>query len=185
MKNNVKERILLYLKNKGIAITRARTGLGWSKNSLPKSNNLTTDRDGEIVHHYSDVNSTSLLTGQGFMTYQVEEASLPDKVVDSFRLVPLVNAEARERDMAIMQSGRSMMPTVPSGSILLIRKTDGWMGNFRFGNIFLLVLMDRHRTTKRIRRYDENTKDSVPYSHTTLTCCRKGCRRATLPRCGK
>lgn len=76
MKNNVKERILLYLKNEDIAITRARTGLGWSKNSLLKSNNLTTNRNGEIVHHYSDVNSTSLLTGEGFMTYQVEKVSL-------------------------------------------------------------------------------------------------------------
>lgn len=98
----------------------------------------------------------------------------------SFRLVPLVNidsvggihsensispseqyvlkmmpfTEAREGDVAILQTGNSMSPTIPAGSALLIREVVDWREYFGYGSIYVLWLRDGRRITKEIRRYD-------------------------------
>lgn len=106
---------------------------------------------------------------------------------DDFRLVPLVNidsvggihsqnsvttseqyimkmipfTEAREGDRAIFQSGNSMTPTIPAGSVLLIREVVDWQEYFGYGNIYVLWLRDGRRITKEVRRYDEDPKNYV------------------------
>lgn len=98
----------------------------------------------------------------------------------SFRLVPLVNidsvggihsensitpseqyilkmmpfSEAREGDVAILQTGNSMYPTIPAGSVLLIREVVDWREYFGYGSIYVLWLRDGRRITKEVRRYD-------------------------------
>lgn len=105
----------------------------------------------------------------------------------SFRLVPLINidsvggmhsenaitlseqhivkmmpfSEAREGDVAIMQSGSSMYPIIPSGSALLIREVVDWREYFGYGNIYVLWLKDGRRITKEIRRYDPDPRNYV------------------------
>lgn len=105
----------------------------------------------------------------------------------SFRMVPLINidsvggihsdnaiiqseqyvikmmpfTEAREGDVAIMQSGNSMYPTIPSGSALLIREVVDWREYFGYGNIYVLWLKDGRRITKEVRRYDADPKNFV------------------------
>lgn len=69
--------------------------------------------------------------------------------------------EAREGDVAILQSGNSMYPTIPSGSALLIREVEDWQDYFGYGNIYVLWLRDGRRITKEIRRYDEDPKNYV------------------------
>lgn len=104
-----------------------------------------------------------------------------------FRLVPLVNidsvggihtdnsidlseqyiikmmpfADAMHGDVAILQSGNSMYPTIPPGSALLIREVKDWREYFGYGNIFVLLLKDGRRITKEVRRYDEDPLNYV------------------------
>lgn len=105
----------------------------------------------------------------------------------SFRLVPLINidsvggihsdnittpseqyiirmmpfTEAKEGDIAIIQSGNSMYPTIPPGSALLIREVIGWKEYFGYGGIYVIWLKDGRRITKEIRRYDADPKNYV------------------------
>lgn len=73
--------------------------------------------------------------------------------------VPFVNA--REGDKAIFQSGTSMIPTIPPGSILQIREVVNWKEYFGYGNIFVIELKDGRRITKEVRRYDENPQEYI------------------------
>lgn len=117
----------------------------------------------------------------------VESEVMPVNSAKNFRLVPLINidsvggihssnlfqpdeqyvlkwmpfTEAREGDVAILQSGNSMYPTIPSGSVLLIREVIDWREYFGYGNIYVLWLRDGRRITKEIRRYDPDPKNYV------------------------
>lgn len=75
------------------------------------------------------------------------------------RMMPFT--EAREGDVAILQTGNSMSPTIPSGSALLIREVADWREYFGYGNIYVLWLRDGRRITKEIRRYDADPKNYV------------------------
>ena len=104
-----------------------------------------------------------------------------------FRLVPLINidsvggihsvnsidfseqyvikmlpfADALPDDVAILQSGNSMYPTIPSGSALLIREVKNWREYFGYNDIFVLLLKDGRRITKEVRRYDRDPQNYV------------------------
>lgn len=69
--------------------------------------------------------------------------------------------EARDGDVAILQSGNSMYPTIPSGAALLIREVVDWREYFGCGNIYVLWLRDGRRITKEVRRYDADPKNYV------------------------
>ena len=75
------------------------------------------------------------------------------------RMMPFT--EAREGDVAILQSGNSMYPTIPSGAALLIREGVDWREYFGYGSIYVLLLRDGRRITKEVRRYDEDPKNYV------------------------
>lgn len=63
----VKDRIIEYLNYKGISITRAEVELGWSKGALLKANSISSDRLGEFILQYKDVNLNWLITGASEM----------------------------------------------------------------------------------------------------------------------
>lgn len=63
----VRERISEYLDYKGVTITKAEHDLGWSKSSLLKSKNVSSDKVSEFVLFYDDVSPEWLLTGKGDM----------------------------------------------------------------------------------------------------------------------
>lgn len=69
--------------------------------------------------------------------------------------------DAREGDICIIQSGDSMTPTCPAGSLLLIRRVESWREYLGYGNIFVLELTDGRRITKEVTKYAENPKDYV------------------------
>lgn len=132
-----------------------------------------------------------LLTGEGAMLKPNGKDSeiLDDRKKDfsDYGLVPLVNidsvggihsdnaiatdeqyvmklipfSEARPDDRAIFQSGNSMYPIIPSGSVLLIREVVDWKEYFGYGSIYVLWLRDGRRITKEVRRYDPDPKNYV------------------------
>lgn len=75
------------------------------------------------------------------------------------RYVPFVNG--RKGDLAIYQSGDSMSPTIPAGSLIHIREVKGWRDYFGYGNIYVIVLKDGRRLTKEIAKYENDPKNYV------------------------
>lgn len=73
--------------------------------------------------------------------------------------IPFVNAQ--EGDIAIIQTGISMTPTIPPGSILQLRKVENWKEYFGYGNIFVIELTDGRRITKEVTRYDSNPSEYI------------------------
>lgn len=69
--------------------------------------------------------------------------------------------DAREDDVAIYQSGDSMTPGIPSGSILHIRQVHDWQEYFGYGDTFVLWLKDDRRITKQVLKYGRDPKNYV------------------------
>lgn len=67
------------------------------------------------------------------------------------RMIPF--PDARPGDVAILQSGNSMSPTIPAGAIMQIRRVDGWREYFGYGSDFVLWLSDDRRITKQVIKY--------------------------------
>lgn len=75
------------------------------------------------------------------------------------RMIPF--PAALPGDVAILQSGNSMSPTIPSGAILQIRRVEGWREYFGYGNDFVLWLSDDRRITKQVLKYEPDPKNYV------------------------
>lgn len=144
----------------------------------------------KLTAAFPDISEIWLKDGIGDMydTSKSINQSNTDKIAkEDFRMVPLINidsvggirskneitfdeqyvirmmpfTEAREGDVAILQTGNSMSPTIPPGSALLIREVEDWQEYFGYGNIYVLWLRDGRRITKEIRRYDADPKNYV------------------------
>lgn len=130
-----------------------------------------------------------MLKPNGLADEEENDSSLEEQLEASgnFRMVPLINidsvggihssnvidpseqyvikmmpfTEARDGDVAILQTGNSMYPTIPPGSALLIREVVDWREYFGYGNIYVLWLRDGRRITKEVRRYDPDPKNYV------------------------
>ena len=115
----------------------------------------------------------------------IKEDAAPPK--DNYRLVPIIHidsvggmhsqnsivqepqyiegyapfAGAKEGDVCIIQSGDSMIPTCPAGSLLLVRQVLDWREYFGYGNIFVLVLTDGRRITKEVTKYAPDPQNYV------------------------
>ena len=137
------------------------------------------------------LSSSWLLTGEGNMLKKDDKTILRKDVIEkgenNYKLVPIVHIDsvggmrsnnsitdepqyiegyipfvnAHDDDKAIFQSGTSMIPTIPPGSIMQLREVKNWREYFGYGNIFVIELTDGRRITKEVRRYDENPKDYV------------------------
>ena len=77
----------------------------------------------------------------------------------TIRMIPFI--EARDGDVAILQTGNSMYPTIPTGSVLLIREVVDWQEYFGYGGLFVLWLKDGRRITKVVQRYNPDPKSYV------------------------
>lgn len=78
------------------------------------------------------------------------------------RMIPFDGA--RPGDAAIMQSGDSMDPIIPSGSVLHIRKVEQWREFLDYNCVYVLLLKDDRRITKLVRKFDEDP-------HNYILCC--------------
>lgn len=137
--------------------------------------------EGEMLKHSVDfgTSSTSAVSGKPFKTYFKEE---------NIRMVPLLNIDsvggmhsanevgeyepeyvldvlpfkgAMQGDVAIKETGDSMSPKIPSGAILLLRRVMEWQEYFGYGHVFVLILTDGRRITKRVTKCVENPREYV------------------------
>lgn len=128
----------------------------------------------------------NMLRGEGSMLNAAGKNAPTDDSTKPFALVPLINidsvggvhsnntisaseqytinkipfTDAREGDVAILQSGNSMSPTIPPGSVLLIREVVDWREYLDSG-VYVIWLKDDRRITKEIRRYAPDPQNYV------------------------
>lgn len=140
----------------------------------------------KIIEVFPEINMDWLMTGHGEMLRNNKNEATT-KEGTNYRLVPIIHIDsvggmrsnnsitselqyiegyvpfvnAHEGDRAIFQSGTSMIPTIPPGSIMQIREVVNWKDFFGYGNIFVIELKDGRRITKEVRRYDENPREYV------------------------
>lgn len=89
--------------------------------------------------------------------YSSNELASSEQYVE--RMLPFPGA--RYGDVAILQSGSSMAPTIPAGAILQIRRVDNWQEYFGYGGDFVLWLNDDRRITKQVLKYEPDPANYV------------------------
>ena len=143
----------------------------------------------KILNFYQDINRVWLLTGEGEMlkTSLNEIAETTQTKNNNYKLVPLYNFDtvggmnvsaevidnaeyidsyipfpnANTTDICIPVTGSSMIPTYPSGCIVLLREVQLWREYFGYGNVFVLFLKDGRRILKEVQKSNEDTKENV------------------------
>ena len=142
-----------------------------------------------ICENYPQFNKSWLLTGEGNMLKEPIRNAPPaeEEPNANYRLVPIVHIDsvgglhsnnamsdapqyiegyvpfvnAREDDRAIYESGNSMIPTIPPGSLIQIRKVESWREYFGYGNIYVIELTDGRRVTKEVAKYEPDPKNYI------------------------
>ena len=75
------------------------------------------------------------------------------------RMIPFEGA--RVGDVAIMQSGDSMYPNIPAGSVMHLRKVEQWREFIDYDTVYVLWLQDDRRITKLVRKFEEDPKKYI------------------------
>lgn len=135
---------------------------------------------------YLNINTSWLLTGNGEMIKQEEKEGTTKRqsiseTADGYKLVPLYNMDARggfganyevdcteyvvdhipfkdakDKDICVPVSGKSMMPTFCPGTVVLLHEIENWIEFLETGQIYVLILKDGRRLIKELRRSEED-----------------------------
>lgn len=117
-------------------------------------------------------------------TKKEEKLTEPEEVITSsgnYKLVPLYNMDARggfgandevdcteyvvdlipfkdakDKDICVPVSGKSMMPTFCPGTVVLLHEIENWIEFLETGQIYVLILKDGRRLIKELRRSEED-----------------------------
>ncbi|MCD9575470.1 S24 family peptidase [Flavobacterium soyae] len=107
------ERIREYLDYKGITKYKFCNDLGFSNKFLDNSSNMGTDKACKILHHYPEINSEWLLTGNGAMIKEdntnIVIMNNDRKTIDSLHVsqeIPLYDLEAVAGLRELFSSGK-------------------------------------------------------------------------------
>ncbi|MCC8119453.1 MAG: helix-turn-helix domain-containing protein [Bacteroidales bacterium] len=178
-----------YLRSKGLVHTQKELAelLGKDKATISLAfkgdeRYLTKGFAKDFCRTFTNISLEWLATGDGTMLVSVDAPKEDDGT--EYRMIPIVHidsvggmysenselapeyterlipmTDARQGDLAIYQSGDSMSPSIPSGSLLHIREVIGWQEYIGYGNVFVLLLDDGRRITKEIQRYNEDPKN--------------------------
>ena len=185
---STRERLKSYLRKKQISEAVFENAAKLSRGFVSKVGDSIREANLiKISQSYPDLNLAWLKTGEGEMLRDGAEEKPAATPKDNYRLVPIIHidsvggmhshnsivqepqyiegyapfAGAKEGDVCIIQSGDSMIPTCPAGSLLLVRQVLDWREYFGYGNIFVLVLTDGRRITKEVTKYAPDPQNYV------------------------
>lgn len=143
------------------------------------SRGISTDIAYRVLQKFPKINASWLLTGEGEMLkYNTSTTAKLDNDMNGYRMVPVYNFDvvggmhswgevvdsptyiekyvpftgAAQGDICVHVTGNSMMPTYSSGSLLLIRKVEGWREYFGYGHCYVLLLKDGRRILKEVQK---------------------------------
>lgn len=188
---DIKERFDAFIRYKGLSRRRFQDIIEVSNSYIQNiSKGISNEVLNRISIQFPELNIEWLVRGVGEMIIN-EEQKKQDQAVSiqnvNYKLVPIIHidsvggihssnaivgepqyiegytpfTDAKDDDICIIQSGNSMTPTCPSGSLLLLREVSNWKEYFGYGNIFVIELTDGRRITKEVSRYNENPKDFI------------------------
>lgn len=188
MKDTVKERLIEFLKFKGVTKSEFGKRIGVSNayvTSIRKS--IQPDKIQAIALNYPDLNTSWLLTGEGEMLKESQRnAAVSKKPTGSLPLIPieavagfpgdddtgvkLVDCEqyhvpefaAKGAQFLIRVSGSSMYPKYSNGDILACRKIDS-VTFFQWGKVYVLDT-NQGALVKRLFEDEENQNNVVCHS---------------------
>lgn len=80
-----------------------------------------------------------------------DEVDCTKYVVD---LIPF--KDAKDKDICVPVSGKSMMPTFCPGTVVLLHEIENWIEFLETGQIYVLILKDGRRLIKELRRSEED-----------------------------
>lgn len=185
--SEIKDRLLKFISNAGITVSEFEKRASLSNGAVSKTNNnIRKSTLNSISLAFPNLNMDWLINGNGEMLKPHTDKLDIEENTD-FSLVPLINIDsvggmdssnvltsgeqfverlipftgAKKGDRAIYQSGDSMLPTIPPGSVLQIRKVDDWQEYFGYGGVFVLWLKDDRRITKQVMKYTPDPKNYV------------------------
>lgn len=187
MSTDIIQRLKLYLCTKSLSVREFERKCELSNGVAGRLSTTTSPKTLKRISENSDLNVDWLVTGEGEMLIEKESPIESTEAGDSQTLIPLVHIDSvggvrskneltsseqyiermipfpdgRPGDVAIIQSGNSMAPTIPAGAILQIRKVEGWREYFGYGNDFVLWLSDDRRITKQVLKYSPDPKNYV------------------------
>lgn len=144
----------------------------------------------KISDTFPELDINWLLTGEGEM---LKGAKISSPICDSqqtYRVIPIYNldavggrvngevdiaeykigempfVDAKEGDICVPVSGKSMLPTYPAGTFVQLRAIERWREYTELGQIYVIVLKDGRRLIKEIRCSEENKRDNfILFSH--------------------
>lgn len=188
MENTVKERLIEFLKFKGVSKSEFGERIGVSNayvTSIRKS--IQPDKIQAIALNYPELNTAWLLTGEGEMLKATQSnATVSKKPTGSLPLIPieavagfpgddetgvkLVDCEqyhvpefvAKGAQFLIRVSGSSMYPKYSNGDILACRKIDS-VTFFQWGKVYVLDT-NQGALVKRLFEDKENQNNVVCHS---------------------
>lgn len=137
-----------------------------------------------------NLNPVYLLTGEGEMLKGANAANAICDSAQNYRVIPIYNldvaggrvngevdiaeykigempfVDAKEGDICVPVSGKSMLPTYPAGTFVQLREVERWREYTELGQTYVLVLKDGRRLIKEIRCSNEDKKENfVLFSH--------------------
>ena len=173
--STVKDRISLYLENKGISEYRFERDLDLSKGYFNKAKNPSSDVLVKLSGIYSDLSTEWLIRGEGPMLKK-ESSQQPDDIVpvkSEDKGVPYYNVDfVGGFDLVINDqttipeylidfpkyneatcwcnvTGHSMEPEITHGDIIALKKIED-ISFLPYGEIYAIVTKNEMRTIKRI-----------------------------------
>ena len=141
-----------------------------------------------ILAKCPEISADWLITGNGAMLKDCnKESAVGGMDANGYRMVPVYNFDvvggmdawavvvdspvyiekyvpfsgAAKDDICVHVTGNSMVPTYSAGSLLLIRKVEGWREYFGYGHCYVLLLKDGRRILKEVRKSEVNPKTHV------------------------
>lgn len=177
MEENVKDRLLSYLKYKGINRSEFGRSIGASAAFVSAIRaSVGQDKLAKISNVYPDLNIKWLLTGMGEMLSQ--ESPMPERLPeqirywididatgggvelfgdkDSNRFIDISIPEFKDCTDAVNLYGDSMSPLYKNGQIIILKQ---WTESFiDYGNVYLVITKKGNRMVKYLRQGSDSTR---------------------------
>ena len=176
MEGNVKERLISYLKVKGVNNSEFGRSIGVSSSFVSSMRtSIGQDKLERITSVYPDLNIKWLLTGFGKMLIQDTPTikRSPEQIrywvdidatgggvelfedKDTNRFIDISIPEFKDCTDAVNLYGDSMSPLYKNGQIIILKP---WTENFiDYGNVYLVITKKGNRMVKYLRQGSDNS----------------------------
>ncbi len=178
MKTSIKNRILDFIKNRGVTVAEFERNVALSNGYINNfKDSIGSDKLNNIAQYYPDLNINWLITGKGEMlksdipepkiSYSVGSPYYNVDFIGGFDLVlndQTVNPEYyidfqpynKDGVMWCNITGHNMEPEISNGDVIAIKEVVEWDKYINMGETYAIVTKNDLRTVKKIRKGSDN-----------------------------